>query len=444
MMRLVTQFDDRRTRATVATPTCCCCCCCCVASIVSTTVVTVLNVNDVARETQAPEPRRWLCVVAAVAALPVALFAAGAANALTQDEGGLGTGAGLIAFFVAWTAALVLVYRQAGLASPSRPVGVTVLVGTLLFFVELFVAGSLPLGVRRQVRPVSRRRRRGGAVRARAAASPPVDVATMTYVADPAWALVHDPGLLVLHAGADELFAIEDVSDAVAAELLALWREPLMDPDVLSQEAGDVFEQLKSAGIVRNAIAPRRAYTLGLRFAGAPDGAFTAALAAALPGRIAPHRRQRRSRSVLVVRTSGTLAELTGDGYAELATPHLLLDLAFGHTICLGPLVFAGQTACLACLGGRIAHLWGDLAPPPRPRMTDHPGLAAGLAALAVGEILLRDGRSLVNRTVSHDFAAHAVRSASVYRLPMCPACSPLAPERRGSIELPWAAAVAP
>jgi len=263
----------------------------------------------------------------------------------------------------------------------------------------------------------------------------------MTYVADPAWALVHDPGLLVLHAGADELFAIEDVSDAVAVELLALWREPLMDPDALSQEAGDIFEQLKSAGIVRNAIAPRRAYALGLRFAGAPDGALTAALAAALPGRIALAGDDAEADLALIVRTGGTLAELTGDGYAELTTPHLLLDLAFGHTICLGPLVFAGQTACLACLSGRISHLWGDLAPPPRPRMTEHPGLAAGLAALAAGEILLHDSRALVNRTVSHDFATHAVRSASVYRLPMCPACSPPAPARRGSIELPWAAA---
>jgi hypothetical protein len=142
MMRLVTQFDDRRTRATVATPTCCCCCCCCVASIVSTTVVTVLNVNDVALEAQAPAARRWLCVTAAVAALPVALFAAGAATALTEDESGLGTGIGLIAFFVVWTAALVLAYREAGLRSTSRPVGVTVTLGTLLFAVELFVAGS--------------------------------------------------------------------------------------------------------------------------------------------------------------------------------------------------------------------------------------------------------------------------------------------------------------
>ena len=58
----------------------------------------------------------------------------------------------------------------------------------------------------------------------------------MCYSANPHWALVHDPGLLVLHAGADELFAIEDVSDGVAAEMLALWRTDVMRPAALSQE----------------------------------------------------------------------------------------------------------------------------------------------------------------------------------------------------------------
>lgn len=269
----------------------------------------------------------------------------------------------------------------------------------------------------------------------------------MTYAADRGWALVHDPGLLVLHAGADELFAIEDVPDAVVAELLALWRADEMHPEALSQEAADVFEQLKASGIVRNVMEPRPAYELELRFAGSRHAALEAAIAAALPERIAVARDGAEADLVLFVRTNSTLAEVAGDGYAELRTPHLLLDLAFGHTISLGPLVFADQTACPACLVGRISHLWGDVAPPPRPRMTAHPGLAAGLVALAIGEILLRDDRSLVNRTVAHDFAAHAVRSNSVYRSPVCPACASGvagASTRTGSIELPWAPAVAP
>ena len=259
-----------------------------------------------------------------------------------------------------------------------------------------------------------------------------------TYSADPNWALVHDPGLLVLHAGADELFAIEDVGDDVAAELLALWHEGVMRPDRLSPEAADVFEQLKAAGIVRNLLEPRLEHAVEVRFAGSPDRALQRAIADALPDGVTLGAD---ADLVLIVRTDATLADLLDDDYAGLATPHLLLDLAFHHTICLGPLVFPSQTACLSCLVGRVAHYWGDAAPPRRPAMTEHPGLGAGLAALAIGEILLRADRSLVNRTVAHDLRAHEVRSASVYRLPTCPLCAGGAAQRPGSMALPWVAA---
>lgn len=200
----------------------------------------------------------------------------------------------------------------------------------------------------------------------------------MSYSANPRWALVHDPGLLVLHAGADELFAIEDVSDGVAAEVLALWRTEVMRPEGLSQEAADVFEQLKAAGIVRNLLAPLIEYSLEVRFAGSHDAALEAAIADALPTGIAADSEQAAD-LVLFVRTDGALMDIVGDGYATLTPPHLLLDLAFDHTVCLGPLVFTRQTACLSCLVGRLSHYWGDVTPPARPGMNGHPGLSAGL-----------------------------------------------------------------
>lgn len=70
MKRLVTQFDKKRTRATVATPTCCCCCCC-VASIVTATAVPVLNSNDLAARAGVLESRRWLYWMEALLALPL-------------------------------------------------------------------------------------------------------------------------------------------------------------------------------------------------------------------------------------------------------------------------------------------------------------------------------------------------------------------------------------
>lgn len=261
----------------------------------------------------------------------------------------------------------------------------------------------------------------------------------MAYSADPRWALVHDPGVLVLHAGADELFAIEDVGDTVAAELLALWSAEVMRPESLSQEATDILHQLEAAGIVRNLLEPRLEYALDLRFAGSRDEDLAAAVTDALPTAITIGDEEAAD-LVLFVRTDGTLGDIVDDGYETLTAPHLLLDLAFDHTICLGPLVFTRQTACLSCLVGRLSHYWGDVCPPSRPRMTDHPALSAGLVTLAIGNILLRQDRSLVNRTVAYDFRAHGAQSNSVYRLPTCLACGTAA-ARPGSVALPWVGA---
>ena len=260
----------------------------------------------------------------------------------------------------------------------------------------------------------------------------------MSYSADPHWALVHEPGLLLVHAGADELFAFDDVGDHAAGELLALWQAEILRPELLSPEAAAVFEQLKSAGIVRNRIEPRAQFALGVRFAGTPDERLEDAIAAALPAGIAPGPEPD---LLLFVRTDGQLADVCDDDYAALAVPHLLLDLAFDHTLSLGPLVFAGQTACLSCLACRVSHAWGDLEPPPRPRLTDHRVLAAGIVALAVEGILRREDRALVNRTVAYDFAAFSVQSSSLYRLPMCPVCGGAGRARSGVLALPWAAA---
>jgi bacteriocin biosynthesis cyclodehydratase domain-containing protein len=260
----------------------------------------------------------------------------------------------------------------------------------------------------------------------------------MRYSANPQWALVHEPGLLLVHAGADELLAIEDIADGAAAELLALWRADVMRPERLSPEAAAAFEQLKSAGVVRNVIERRPQFAIGVRFAGSRDECLVAAIAAALPAGIALGDGD--GDLVLFVRTDGRLADVCDADYAALTAPHLLLDLALHHTLCLGPLVFAGQTACLACLVNRVAHAWGDAPPPPRPRMTDHRVLAAGIVSLAIEGILRHEDRALVNRTVSYDFAAFATRSDSLYRLPMCPVCG----ERAGEpapLALPWAAA---
>jgi len=141
MKRLVTQFDDTRTRATVATPTCCCCCCC-FASIISSTAVTVLNVNELAGQTALPEPR-WLYNGAALLVLPVAvLLAIGAGLLFAIVDKPDAPWVGVAAFLLAWPALLVALYRQLGLRRSGKPVAITVICGLAVFFAEVGVVAA--------------------------------------------------------------------------------------------------------------------------------------------------------------------------------------------------------------------------------------------------------------------------------------------------------------
>ena len=145
MKRLVTQFDDKRLRATVATPTCCCCCCC-VASVLTSTALSALNVHELAAKVDMPESRRWLLRVVALTALPLAVAASVAAAwlmSLASDE--LAWLAGVAAFFGAWTAILAAAYKPLRPRSRGAIVAFTVIVSTLIFCGE-FILGAAMIG----------------------------------------------------------------------------------------------------------------------------------------------------------------------------------------------------------------------------------------------------------------------------------------------------------
>lgn len=93
-----------------------------------------MNLNDVAKTNQTPPSKKAGLVVAGVLAFPLAL-AAGIALALT--------GIGLYAIGVTvilWIIILRLLYGSAGLREPSKVIGLTVGVGTLMLVGEV-VAG---------------------------------------------------------------------------------------------------------------------------------------------------------------------------------------------------------------------------------------------------------------------------------------------------------------
>jgi bacteriocin biosynthesis cyclodehydratase domain-containing protein len=268
------------------------------------------------------------------------------------------------------------------------------------------------------------------------------DAVSARYVPSSHWSLQHEDGLLVLSAGADELFAIEDVRTDAAVELVEAWSAETIDADSLSAPTRDVFDRLVAAGIVTPACSDARTSKVSLHVVGTAGAELADALDSALAASSALELVEaERSELVVFVRASGRLAELY-DGAPEWQhRPHLLLDVAYDHTISLGPLVFPGDTACLGCLIGRIAHYWGDAPAPARPRMLRYPALIASLLALEVEKIAAGD-IGLVNTTVSWDLRGWEIRRDAVYKLPWCPRCGePDGGEAIGSIDLPWTAA---
>jgi hypothetical protein len=259
------------------------------------------------------------------------------------------------------------------------------------------------------------------------------------YIPSERWSLRHEDGLLILSAGADELYAIDDVVPETAAEFAAAWNDDAFSRESLSAPAKGLFDQLVTAGIVVPELLERRRWRVASQCVGDGCGELERAIAVAVESSNALQAAGfEQSDLVVFVRTNGRLGNLY-DGTPEWQTrPHVLLDAAYDHTVSLGPLVFFGDTACLGCLAGRIGHYWGDATPPPKPGVLRYPTLVAELLALELDKIAGGD-TGLVNATVSWDLRGWAIKRNAVYKLPWCPLCAePEQPESRGSIDLPW------
>jgi bacteriocin biosynthesis cyclodehydratase domain-containing protein len=180
---------------------------------------------------------------------------------------------------------------------------------------------------------------------------------------------------------------------------------------------------------------PPEPRAVAVRWVGKPDEGLEQLLSAGIAASAALSFGEGEGGLLLYVRTTGRLVEAY-DAPEPVSTPHLLLDVAYHHTVSLGPLVVAGETACLACLAGRIGQLWGDSQPPSRPAMLDSPGLAAALAVRELEKTSGGDVR-LAGATAAYDFDSHQVNIGAVYRLPWCPVCGD-GGEIDGRIELAW------
>ncbi|MBU4099686.1 hypothetical protein KJ980_08660 [Patescibacteria group bacterium] len=255
------------------------------------------------------------------------------------------------------------------------------------------------------------------------------------YAPNPNWTILYENNLLILNAGADKIFAIENVPQETAEELIKSWKEKLVDPINLSQPAKDIFTQLITANIVKIAGGKenKAIKEVSVKFIGDNipklldliksnkninvDGNNPADL-------------------IIFIRTNSLLKDLTNKEYKNLSTPHLLVDISYHHTFSIGPLVYLGETACMGCLIGRLSNYWGDAMPPKQPAIAGSINLIADIIKMELNKMLDGD-QSLINKTVSYDFENYEIKTNKLYKLPWCPFCkTPIA--NPGYISLSW------
>ncbi|ARU05842.1 hypothetical protein CCO03_15165 [Comamonas serinivorans] len=107
--------------------------------------------------------------------------------------------------------------------------------------------------------------------------------------------------------------------------------------------------------------------------------------------------------------------------------PHLLLDLAYHHSVVIGPWVVPGQTACLACLGTRTVRRWADAPVPPSPQALAQPALSVALLLQVLTAAGSPGGQAAwIEHSTHVDLRTLQSQRARVYRQPWCPACAHL------------------
>lgn len=141
----------------------------------------------------------------------------------------------------------------------------------------------------------------------------------------------------------------------------------------------------------------------------------------------------------IIVRTNTSYADLLDNvQYQSITKPHLFVDMAFHHTLSVGPLVFPGETSCIACLQGRISRRWGDEKPPLKP-MTTTKYLKLANEHIATEITRVADGdTSLTNKTCVWNFQDRTIKTHQLLKVPICPICSQNKIDGNGALALPW------
>lgn len=233
----------------------------------------------------------------------------------------------------------------------------------------------------------------------------------------PAWRIESLGEHLLVQAGADEVYLIDEAPLAEHARLIGLCERGEAGAWAHDAHIGAAVRQLRRLGVLVPQGADRafephaRLMWFGQPCEALAEGLISQGWQLSAPDADAP--------LTLLVRTNASWTDLLASyGAWHSRGAHLLIDLAHHHTLSVGPLVVPGQTACIACLGHRVLQRWGDLPPPPEPAMLRRVG---GVAALLSDGVRL--GPELVERVAALDLRQLRMSRHHVHVQPGCPVC---------------------
>ncbi|HZS37851.1 MAG TPA: hypothetical protein VFF06_13530 [Polyangia bacterium] len=259
------------------------------------------------------------------------------------------------------------------------------------------------------------------------------------YRPSPNWTLLYEDDRAIASAGADELYLLDELDGAQARRLVEAWRAGTLDA-LAGGELRPMLEKLAQLGVLlKVARAPGGTLRYAVRGLGAEHAALERLIGELAREAGGLQRSDEDPDLIAWFRAGGTLLDALGD-YRAVRAPHLFVDVAYHHTLSLGPLVWPGETACLGCYGGRIRHVWGDPEPPRAPLAAAHAPLIAALVVEQLRQFAATGScPALVERAVAFNLPSLETRAERVHRLPWCPFCfPPETPYGAGSFALPW------
>jgi bacteriocin biosynthesis cyclodehydratase domain-containing protein len=251
-----------------------------------------------------------------------------------------------------------------------------------------------------------------------------------TFKLSAQWNISQSAKTLVISGGADATFEIE-LDDEKSSFFSRTKNSQPFTRRTLSAQDQRILEELVTAEIVVPVIEPRKQLKISI----INDGNYVFA-GNKIIKIVGP---SESPDLAIVVRTSSSYRDFVNlIDYPSISIPHLFVDTAFHHTLSIGPLVFPGETACVACLQGRITKRWGDNKPPIKAKAGKSYGrLIAELVIVELERIAAGD-TTLVNKTCVWNFQDRSIKINQLLKVPLCPICTKNSIDHNGAIALPW------